>query len=341
MLNTLRRGRRTLLALCLGLVASFGAQATYSNVYFFGDSLSDTGNVYTASGGAVPASPYYNGRFSNGPLWVETVASGLGFAGAANPFLQGGNNYAWAGAFTGTGGLADPLLGGTPTGLQTQVTNYWAATHLSADANALYVVEIGGNDLYGIASAFSGGSPADYAARLAGAQQAVSNLLFSLNFLIDHGARNFLIGNVPNLGVTPLAGGFQVAATDVTTQYNNLLAAALAALGGNPNIVELDLFDLVTDLAADAQAGGQTYGMSNGTTPCMFDLSTCNDSVFFDPQHPTAQVHALAGQAALALLVPEPRSSLLLVATALLLAVIAIRRRSTRARHATMSPLLA
>lgn len=338
MLNTLRHGRRTLLALCLGLVASFGAQATYSNVYFFGDSLSDTGNVYTASGGAIPAAPYYNGRFSNGPLWVETVASGLGFAGAANPFLQGGNNYAWAGAFTGTGGLADPVLG-IPTGLQTQVAGYWATTHLSADANALYVVEIGGNDLYGIASTFSGLSPADYAARLAGAQLAVSNLLFSLNFLIDHGARNFLIGNVPNLGVTPLASGFQVAASDVTTQYNNLLAAALAGLGGNPNIVELDLFNLVTDLVADAQTGGQTYGMSNGTTPCILDLSTCGDSVFFDPQHPTTQVHALAGQAALALLVPEPKSSLLLVATALL-AVIAIRRRGAPARRTALRPLL-
>lgn len=339
MLNTLRRGRRTLLALCLGLVASFGAQATYSNVYFFGDSLSDTGNVYTASGGAIAAPPYYNGRFSNGPLWVETVASGLGFANAANPFLQGGNNYAWAGAFTGSDGLADPLLG-VPTGLQTQVAGYWATTHVSADANALYVIEIGGNDLYGIASAISGISPADYAARLAGAQLAVSNLLFSLNFLIDHGARNFLIANVPNLGVTPLASGFQVAATDVTTQYNNLLSAALATLGGNPNIVEFDLFDLITDLVADAQSGGQTYGMSNGTTPCIVDLSTCDNSVFFDLQHPTTQVHALAGQAALALLVPEPKSTLLLVVTALL-AAIAIRRRTARARHATLSPRLA
>src|SRR6185369_7149670 len=169
MLNTLRRGRRALLALCLGLVASFGAQATYSNVYFFGDSLSDTGNLYTASGGAIPGPPYDNGRFSNGPLWVETVASGLGYASATNPFLLGGNNYAWAGAFTGTGGLADQFIGGTPTGLQTQVAGYWAASHATADSNALYVVEIGSNDLLGIASTFSGVSPADYAARLAGA----------------------------------------------------------------------------------------------------------------------------------------------------------------------------
>ncbi|HXE41060.1 MAG TPA: SGNH/GDSL hydrolase family protein [Azonexus sp.] len=338
MLNTLRRGRRALLALCLGLVASFGAQATYSNVYFFGDSLSDTGNLYTASGGIEPPPPYYNGRFSNGPLWVETVASGLGFASAANPFLLGGNNYAFAGAFTGTGGLADPLLGGTPTGLQTQVAGYWSTSHVTADSNALYVVEIGSNDLLGIASTFSGVSPADYAARLAGAQLAISNLLFSLNFLIDRGARNFLIANAPNLGVIPLAGAFQLAATDASIQYNNLLVGALAALGGNPNIVEFDLFDLITGIVADAQAGGQTYGMTNGTIPCIIDLSTCDDSVFFDPQHPTAQVHALAGQAALAL-VPEPRSSLLLVATALLLAVIAIRRRTVPTRRPTLAPL--
>jgi len=338
--HSINPGRRTLLALCLGLVASFGVQATYSNVYFFGDSLSDTGNVYTASGGAEPLPPYYNGRYSNGPLWVETVASGLGFASAATPFQQGGNNYAWAGALSGASGIYDPLLG-RPTGLQTQVTGYWAANHANADANALYVVGIGANDLWGIASTISGASPADYAARQAAAQMVVDNLTFSLNFLIDRGARKFLIANAPNLGLTPVANanGLQLAATDVTTQYDNLLAPALAALGGNPHIVEFDLFNRITEVVTDAQAGGQIAGMSNGTTPCIFGLNACDDSVFFDPLHPTAQVHALAGQAALALLVPEPSSSLLLVATALL-PVIAIRRRTARARRATLNPLL-
>jgi phospholipase/lecithinase/hemolysin len=58
-----------------GLAAAAGAFAflllpvtahAYSTVYVFGDSLSDAGNVYLASGGAQPAAPYFNGQYSNG-----------------------------------------------------------------------------------------------------------------------------------------------------------------------------------------------------------------------------------------------------------------------------------
>ena len=43
----------------------------YSNIYTFGDSLSDTGNLYKLSLpflGGYPGEPYYQGRFSNGAV---------------------------------------------------------------------------------------------------------------------------------------------------------------------------------------------------------------------------------------------------------------------------------
>jgi hypothetical protein len=43
-----------------------------TGIVSFGDSLTDTGNYYTATG--EPAAPYYDGRFSNGSLWVEYLA---------------------------------------------------------------------------------------------------------------------------------------------------------------------------------------------------------------------------------------------------------------------------
>jgi phospholipase/lecithinase/hemolysin len=339
MSNILRRTRRTLLALCLTLGASFAAQAAYSNVYFFGDSLSDTGNVYTAAATAniiQPPPPYYDGRFSNGPLWVEYLAAGLGNAEAAKPFQLGGNNYAWAGAMTDTNGLADGLLG-ISTGLQAQVTNFWGSTHATASANDLFVIAIGGNDLFGIAAAFP--DAADAAARQIAAQMAVNNVMTSLNELIAKGASNFLIATAPNIGVTPDAiyGGIAPAATDVSMQYNALLAAAIAGLNSNINVTGFDLFSLVTELVDDAANGGALYGLGNGVTPCiMTGLDTCNDAVFFDGMHPTAIVHAMAGQAALATIaanqVPEPATWLLLATTVLL---IVRRHQRTAARQFT------
>ena len=44
-------------------------------IYVFGDSLSEAGNFYVATGGALPPSPlYFDGRFSNGKAWVEHFA---------------------------------------------------------------------------------------------------------------------------------------------------------------------------------------------------------------------------------------------------------------------------
>ena len=78
-------------------------------------SLSDTGNRFTFCRSsaacptfpvgfpfAPPIAPYDNGRFSNGPVWVEYLAQGLGLPAPA-PSNLGGTNFAWGGAETGTG----------------------------------------------------------------------------------------------------------------------------------------------------------------------------------------------------------------------------------------------
>jgi outer membrane lipase/esterase len=69
-----------------------GAHAAFSNAYFFGDSLSDTGNIYAFTGFTQPTPPYFNGRFSNGPVWVEYLAAGIGKPNASTASLAGGND---------------------------------------------------------------------------------------------------------------------------------------------------------------------------------------------------------------------------------------------------------
>jgi phospholipase/lecithinase/hemolysin len=69
--------------------ASLSAQ-NFEEIYVFGDSLSDDGNVFEATEEDYPPSPpYFEGRLSNGPIWVEYLASELG--AESNNFAYGGS----------------------------------------------------------------------------------------------------------------------------------------------------------------------------------------------------------------------------------------------------------
>src|SRR5262249_22192134 len=71
------------------LVLSAASAAAYSQLIIFGDSLSDTGNAFLGTGQTIPPSPpYFQGHFSNGPVWVERLAEALDLD--ASPFLAGG-----------------------------------------------------------------------------------------------------------------------------------------------------------------------------------------------------------------------------------------------------------
>lgn len=284
-----------------------GQASAYSALYVFGDSLSDSGNIYASTGG-IPLAPYYNGRFSNGPVWVETLASNLGLA--ANPYLLGGTNYAFGGAPTGT-----PYSGSSPS-LTTQVNSFYLPAHPVADPNALYVVWGGGNDVRQIGS---GGAPPSAIAN------SVTNVVNIITALAATGAQNFLVPNLPDIGLTPEAqagGPAAVAgATFLSTTFNTNLAIALAGLevGLGVNIIDLDVYGFLNNTIANAGALGITNttdrcytgatGVGGGGTVC----AAPNEYVFWDGIHPTAKAHQLLGQYATAAVVPVPGAALLFV----------------------------
>jgi outer membrane lipase/esterase len=125
---------------------TLSVQAQAGSLYFFGDSLSDTGNLSLASGGAFPdrSLPYAPGQFTDnygGGVWAAQFASLYGQATAARPSLAGGNNYAWASATTGNGNVP---------GLAGQVATYLdplAGPAGNSQASDLFAIVIGGNDL--------------------------------------------------------------------------------------------------------------------------------------------------------------------------------------------------
>jgi hypothetical protein len=143
-----------LIAIVLIAIVAFGCRITpthagspYSALYAFGDSLSDVGNVFAASVGKEPAPPYFQGRFSNGPIWLDYLAERLR-TGPMIPSELGGKNYAFGSATTGYAPtLSNPSL--VPTFAQ-QVVLFKAATHGVAPSSALYTVWIGGEDLLNV-----------------------------------------------------------------------------------------------------------------------------------------------------------------------------------------------
>ena len=317
-------------AFVVATLAGAGAQAgPFTGMFVFGDSLSDTGNLNIVSGGAYPdytQGPYFGGRYSNGPLWVETLATDLGLPNAASPYFAGtgGTNFAFAGARTGT--VAPP---GNPPGVLAQIGGIWNGV---GDPNALYIVVGGGNDMRDARSTFQTASAADAAGREAAAQATVGNLVSSLGFLALHGAKHVLVSNLPDLGGTPEAGllGLRYASTDVTNRFNALVPSLLAAgTGFGLDMSFLDMAGLLKKVIADATTnGGGLYGITDVTSPCAgFLYSTgdaCSVSLFSDVLHPSATAHRLIGEAAFAAAVPEPQTYALL---GLGLAAVVLRSR--------------
>ena len=203
-------------SLLAGSMVSASA-VSYSGITIFGDSLSDTGNIFAATGGALPTAPYFAGRFSEGAVWTDYLAGSLGYTATAS--LMGGQNYAFGGARTGSDT--------NPPGLLAQTAGLWAPTVAgAADPDRLYVLVGGGNDMRDARTAFQGNTVADEAGRQAAAELAAFQLTQSLGVLAANGAKTVLIGNLPDLGRTPeaVALGLVAPSTDATNRFNDSAA---------------------------------------------------------------------------------------------------------------------
>lgn len=273
--------------------------APYSAMYVFGDSLSDTGNVSLATAGLLPVSPPYADRsFSNGPVWAQDVAQSIGLP-ALQPSLAGGTDFAYGGALTGQ----TPVHTLNPTDLTSQYSQFLAQAP-SPQSGALYAMWIGSNDVLDIANDTS----------LTSAQQqqsvvdAVSNEASVISGLAAHGAQNFLVLDVPDLGKTPYetARGTAVAqsASSLSTLYDTDLAAALKPLEAS-GALKIDLVDTYSVLDG-VIANPSAYGFTNVTDPIWSGNLTSTSSgslaatgssqsqyLFFDSLHPSAQAHAV------------------------------------------------
>jgi outer membrane lipase/esterase len=311
------------------LITGSAALAGYSNLFVFGDSLSDSGNnaVLTPIRTMVPISgndfvatfPYASGRYTNAQVWAQILASSLGLS--ANPSLLGGTDYAFGGAETGPltpnpfpGGLLNPF----PPSLETQVAFFLAQHGSMIPGDALYVVEGGGNNARNALDAIGGcGGNAACVGGLI--QSTVAGFVGDIQTIDSEleaaGAKNIFVWNVPDIGKTPavLAAGPSASLLG-TTIASVMNSALLAAIGMDPDIKLFDDFGLLNDVIADPGA----FGLSNVTDACA-QFVTCDPSkfLFWDGIHPTSATETIISDAVLALVVPEP-STLALLAIAFL-----------------------
>jgi len=296
----------------------------------FGDSLSDLGNtVSTLSAFGEPfvrentgynASFFFNGRFSNGPLWSERLNGNLGFGTMLRNdgvSVLSGSNFAWAAARSGTGNSF-----GLIPNLQPQVSFYTAQLAannpvLPDPASTLFTLWIGGNDVFAHVEENDPITPA----------QVAANVSTAITNLYNAGGRSFLVPNLPPIGLSPdylndpIKGPM---ATAFANSFNTQLDLSLDALSGSLagiNIVKLDINRIFLDVIANPAAFGfsnvteRSYTPFSGTNPPPPYGSVVpnpDEYLYWDSAHGTTAVNVLIAEAAYAA-VPEPSAIALLL----------------------------
>jgi 3-phytase len=262
----------------------------YTGIVAFGDSLTDTGNRYAATGDTDPASPPYDaGRWTNGPLWVEHLAAGLGLP-APSPSALGGTDFAAADARSDLSGYAH----NGSANIGTQITAY-LSEHPNIDGDQLFVIWGGTNDF----GPHSTPNPA----------RTVANLTAEITELAHAGAKQFLIPNLMPLGDVPSIkklGPDQVARYNaLSAQFNTQLAAAEDQLETSLHVKihRLDVFDLmesvltnpgnyaITDVTDQAKSGDEGDPGLVVSNPDQF--------LFWDNIHPSETFQRLLGNQAI------------------------------------------
>jgi phospholipase/lecithinase/hemolysin len=306
---------KSVLLAAAAFLATPAAALTPTQFIVFGDSFLDAGNVQAAVGPLFtdPNLGYWQGRFSDGPTWIDHLSYAQ-FGQPSRASLLGGTNFAVGGA-RGSGDDPTPL--GVIPGLSSQLGafgQYLVQTGQPFDPDALYVINFGNNDVNYIQALADPTDPEFNPALIPAVQAAyVSNMVGAVVTLSGLGAKNILLAGVPN----PTEPEGQLLQSLLTTGLN----AAEPGLGGT-NLLRLDYFSYFLGVAANPAAFGLRPDL-NFTAPCLAVVAPsrepdCSGFLSFDGTHVTEQVQAslsiyVARQFGLAA-IPEPSSWAMMIA---------------------------
>lgn len=237
-------------------------------LYVFGDSLSDTGTVFRATGGLYPSDPpYFQGRYSNGRVWVEYLADYLS--------VDRINNFACGGATTE--GNASSLV----PGLLSQVQSF-TQNHPHATSEALYVLWAGAND---------------YLQGTTNTNQPVANITQAIESLTRTGATKILVANLPDLGQLPATrnSANSKSLSTLTQTHNSGLRRSLKVLKQQQPHLHLVTLD-ANLLYQQAITDPARFGFTQVTSACLMGVTSCphpEQFLFWDSIHPTTAGHQI------------------------------------------------
>jgi phospholipase/lecithinase/hemolysin len=308
-----------------------------SNLFVFGDSLSDGGNSglraqeFTGDPSLdFPPPPYAGGRFSNGPAAVEYLWNSFNPGEPFDPSLAGGTNFAIGGATSGVESYLE-VNASVPSSLQPAFADHgnawqleqfqqYLSTHPAFDpATSLFFVWLFPNDLFYTAT--TGNLPGTVPGSPGGAnlvENGIANILATVQTLASLGAEHILVMNLPNPADTPeFSGTPQAPELDFLTQlFNSALAEQLE---------QLDLLSAAQIIQFDTDAAFQQvlanpgdFGLTNTSDACVENLENglCDPAtwMFWDGDHPTTRTQEILAELILRQLqVPEPASAALLM----------------------------
>ena len=313
------------LALTVPALSASGP-APYSGIVVFGTSLSDSGNAFALRGAAstppdyglnpflIPSAPYARGghHFTNGATWIEQFARSLRLAGSVRPAYgsdsPNATNYAVGGA-RACDGPSDNAVN-----LADQVDAFLSDANGTAPSDALYVIEMGGNDLrdaiVAALTVLQGGGSFNQAVQAAlpimqCAQQAIRSQVLRLS---QAGATNFLVWTVPDPGLTPairsLGPSAMAVAAFLTSTFNNqMLLPTIAGIEGSVPGIDIDILDAFA-LLHQMNATPANFGLTDTTTACVtpndepYFCQAADEYLFWDGIHPTRAAHAVVAMEA-------------------------------------------
>lgn len=250
-----------------------GVSTGYDKMVIFGDSNSDNGNVYRMTNFQLPTFPYYQGRFSNGLIWVDRLSF--------SPI----ENYAYGGATTDNNIVQGYSSGSIPVpGVRQQIAIYSKTLPTSSikPNRTLYIIWAGGNNFL-----------LDKNSTLNSIADSIGDCTKDIVAL---GGKQIILFNQPPLQIIPtlqpLANTLNLEYS--TKEYNTHLSSVAWNIQQSSSGTNIDIFDLQS-LVSQIYATPRFYRILNTNDACYRKTNgTCsnpNTYMFFDSIHFTERIH--------------------------------------------------